>query len=95
MVLSLLANEEMGPQQVIPLLKPTLRMKVSIHSALVSPYKRISLGVLLWHMAALRQHRPFEPRQPKRKIAHVPSTLVLAFAFFARSPRSVRSAAYT
>lgn len=27
-VLSLLANEELGPQQVIPLLKPTLRMKV-------------------------------------------------------------------
>jgi F-box protein 9 len=26
-VLSLLANEELGPQQVIPLLKPTLRMK--------------------------------------------------------------------
>jgi F-box protein 9 len=36
-VLSLLANEELDPQQVIPLLKPTLRMKVySFHKHCLS-----------------------------------------------------------
>ena len=30
-VLSLLANEEMSPQQIIPILKPTLRMKAGFH----------------------------------------------------------------
>ena len=35
-MLSLLANEELDPQQVVPLLKPTLRMKVKFQTAFLS-----------------------------------------------------------
>ena len=38
-VISLLAGEDMGPQEVIGMLKPSLRMKVYIHSiTLSSPF---------------------------------------------------------
>lgn len=52
-VLSLLANEEVGPQQVIPVLKPTLRMKVRISDSTSSTQTNEFLQGLLignWHL---------------------------------------------
>lgn len=64
-VLSLLANEEHTPQQIIPLLKPTLRMKVDSISPEFLPSNDIMTGSLYRNLASLRLHNP--PIKPQRR----------------------------
>lgn len=67
-VLSLLANEDYQPALVIPILKPSLRMKVRILVTLAECVadRALITGVLHWRLAARRlECRDHQPRREK------------------------------
>src|ERR1700722_8609525 len=73
-VLSLLANEEFNPQQVVPLLKPTLRIKVCLRTTLSSITQLLhdvdTTGFIHWSVSSLRHN--CSRRGPNRREWQIP-----------------------